>query len=94
MLNNTNLTRAQKAALKWLVNRNGDGLFDRNNVLVAAGERAPVMRSTWSRLEKLGFVERYHHNNKRLRVTSAARALDLVNVDESEGCADAGDHGV
>lgn len=93
MLNNTNLTRAQKAALKWLVNRNGDGLFDRNNVLVAAGERAPVMRSTWSRLEKLGFVERYH-NNKRLRVTSTARVLDLVNVDESEGCTDACDHSV
>lgn len=79
------LTNAQKSALLWLRNRNGDGVFDRYQVLVAGGERAPYMRSTWSRLESLGFVERYL-NGRRLKVTDAGRALDLRGVSENAPC--------
>lgn len=76
-------TPAQLSALKWLVNRNGDGVFaGPGQVLLAAGERAGVMRGTWSKLEQLGFVERY--NRRRLRVTDAGKAVDLTRVDESE----------
>jgi len=75
-------TDAMLSALKWLRNRNADGVFDRHQVLTAAGERAPVMRSTWSKLEKAGLVERYH-NRRRLRVTAAGLAVDLRNVGES-----------
>lgn len=77
------VTDAQKSALKWLANRTGDGVFDRHQVLTAAGERAPVMRSTWTRLERAGLVERYL-SNRRLRITDEGRALDLSRVGESE----------
>lgn len=77
------LTSAQLSALKWLRNRNGDGVFDRHQVLTAAGERAPVMRATWTKLEHAGLVERYH-NNRRLRVTESGRLEDISRVNESE----------
>ncbi|MGE0425285.1 MAG: hypothetical protein AB7O88_23705 [Reyranellaceae bacterium] len=77
-----NASQSQLSALKWLVNRNGDGVFDRNQVLVAGGERAPVMRGTWNRLADLGFVEPYLER-RRLRVTAAGRAVDLSHVGES-----------
>lgn len=79
-------TSAQLRALKWLRNRSGDGVFaGKGQVLLAAGERAGVMRGTWSALEKLGLVERY--NVKRLRVTEAGKAVDLFRVPESESAA-------
>lgn len=67
------MTAAQKNALKWFRRHNGDGVFDRYNVLVAAGERAPICRSTWNRLEQLGFVEFYggHNGRRRLRLREA-----------------------
>ena len=58
------MTDAQNQALKWLRDRNGDGLFDRNGVLVAAGETAPFMRSTWNALRDLGLVEFYNPTGK------------------------------
>jgi hypothetical protein len=73
---------AHLSALKWLRNRNGDGVFDRYQVLVAGGECAPVMRATWSRLETMGFVERYN-NRRRLRVTEAGLRIDVSKVEES-----------
>jgi ribosomal protein S19E (S16A) len=73
---------SQLAALKWLRNRHGDGVFDRHQVLTAAGERAPVMRSTWTKLEKLGLVERY--NKGRLRVTAAGDRIDVSKIEESQ----------
>ena len=76
------ITDAQKAALKWLINRNADGVFDRHQVLTAAGERAPIMRSTWTKLERAGLVERYL-NNRRLKVTADGHAIDLRGVRES-----------
>ena len=77
-------TRAQQRALKWLRNRNADGLFDKYNVLVAAGERTPVMRSTWAVLEQEGLVERYGNKNQRVRVTALGLAMDLSQVEESK----------
>lgn len=61
------LTKAQRDALKWLSEHNGDGCFDKNGVLMAAGETAPVMRSTWNKLRDLGAVE-FYENRKRVRV--------------------------
>lgn len=61
------LTTSQVVALKWLMERNGDGLFDRSGCLVAGGERAPVMRSTWNKLSDQGHVE-FYLDRKRLRV--------------------------
>lgn len=78
------ITDAMKSALKWLINRNADGVFDKTQVLVAAGERAPVMRSTWSRLERAGLVKRYI-NNRRLMVTVAGLEMNLHGVQESRG---------
>ena len=38
-------TDAQLSALKWLINRNGDGVFEKNRqVLVAAGDLGEVIR--------------------------------------------------
>lgn len=65
------MTKAQRDALKWLDERNGDGVFERNNqVLIAAGERAPFARSTWNALRDLGLVEFYGAKNNRLRVVN------------------------
>lgn len=79
-------TSAQLSALKWLVNRGGDGVFgERGNhtVLLAMGERAPIMRGTWSKLEKMGLVESYGH--RRLRVTTRGMLVNLSKVEESRG---------
>lgn len=81
------LTSSQKSALLWLRNRNGDGVFDRNGVFVAGGERAPYMRSTWNKLEADGAVE-FYLNRRRLRVTDAGKAVDLRQVRENEPCDD------
>ncbi|WP_332116029.1 hypothetical protein [Azorhizobium caulinodans] len=54
------LTEAQANALKWLKDRNGDGCFDKNGVLLAAGETAPVTRSTWNALRDAGLLEFYN----------------------------------
>ncbi|RUU29738.1 hypothetical protein [Mesorhizobium sp. M6A.T.Ce.TU.016.01.1.1] len=70
------------SALKWLRNRNGDGVFDRNQVLVAACERAPVMRSTWNKLQAAELVE-FYMERRRLRVTQAGYFVDLSRVEES-----------
>lgn len=53
------MTDAQRDALKWLGEHGGDGMFDRNGVLLAAGQSAPVMRSTWNKLAEAGAVEFY-----------------------------------
>lgn len=77
------ITDAQKAALKWLKNRGGDGVFDRTQCLIARGERAGVNRSTWSRLEALGMIERYGEN-RRVRITRAGVLMDVSSVRESD----------
>ena len=76
-------TKAQLSALKWLANRNADGVFDKHNILMAGGERAPVMRGTWNALEALGLVE-FYLNRRRLRISEAGHLVDLRLVRESE----------
>lgn len=51
------LTESQADAYKWLIERNRTGLFDKNGVLIAGGERAPFMRSTWNILRDLNLIE-------------------------------------
>jgi hypothetical protein len=67
----TRLTKTQIAALKWLRDRNGDGCLDKFGVVLAAGEGAPFMRSTWNVLRDAGLVEFYNPAGKgygRIRV--------------------------
>lgn len=77
------LTNAQKSALKWFKNRGGDGMFDKTNCLIARGERAGVMRGTWSILEKAGYVERYA-NGKRMKITDQGNLMNVAMVAEAE----------
>lgn len=58
------MTGAQKDALDWLRKHGGDGIFDRNGVLLAAGESAPFMRATWNALRDAGLVEFYKPTGK------------------------------
>lgn len=46
------LTTAQRRALRWLYNRGGEGMFNKNQTLLARGELAGVMRTTWNALSK------------------------------------------
>lgn len=60
----TRLTKAQEAALKWLREHNGTGVFDKHGVLLAAGELAPFMRSTWNALRDAGKVDIFRIGNR------------------------------
>lgn len=46
-------------ALEWLRKRGGDAVFDKNGVVLACGELAPYMRTTWNKLRDAGKVEFY-----------------------------------
>jgi len=63
-MSDVQLTQAQGNALKWLRERGGDGVFDKNGILVAAGEPGGFMRSTWNVLQGLGLVEFYKPTGK------------------------------
>ena len=70
------LTKAQHDALCWLANRGGDGMFDRNGVVLACGVTAHSTRSTWNTLRDAGLIEYYRPTGKgrgRLRLTPAGR---------------------
>lgn len=72
-----NLTQAQRIAVRWLASRGGDGIFDLCGVLLARGERAPVMRLTWNALQRLCLGEPYNPTGKgrgRYRLTAAGMA--------------------
>lgn len=75
------LTKSQKSAIKWLHNRNSDGVFDKTGVLVAAGERAPIMHTTWNKLVDFGYAQKY--NNNRLKLTDKIKMIDLSKIIES-----------
>jgi len=69
------LTKAQSSALEWLKKHGGDGIFNNGGVLLAAGEMAPVTRSTWNALRDAGLVEFYKPTGKgrgRVRLTNDA----------------------
>lgn len=71
------LTAVQHSALRWLRDRNSDGVFDRNGVLLAAGELAPHVRATWNALRDAGLVEFYNPAGKgygRIRIVAGAKA--------------------
>lgn len=73
------ITEAQNEALRWLANHNGEGTFQRGghgNTLIAAGEVAPVMRSTWNALRILDLVEFFGgpKGQSRCRLTDAGKA--------------------
>lgn len=51
-------------------------------MLVAGGERAPVMRSTWNHLATMHMVEFYQ--GRRLRVTDFGSRSNLSNDQESK----------
>lgn len=44
------ITTSQRKALRWLYNHGGEGMFNTNQVLLAQGELAGVMRATWNAL--------------------------------------------
>lgn len=72
----TSITKAQRDALKWLDENHGDGMFDKNGVVLAAGESAPVTRGTWNKLAASGHVEFYRpvgSKRGRLRITDIGR---------------------
>lgn len=77
------VTDSMKSALLWLRNRGGEGVFAERNrmVLLARGDRAGVMRTTWSRLTSSGLVEK---DGRRLRLTAAGAAVDLFGVAECD----------
>ena len=58
ILDAVRVTKAQARALEWLRARNGTGVWEKPGatVLIAAGERAPFMRSTWNALRDAGLI--------------------------------------
>ena len=70
------MTKSQQEALDWLIKHTGDGIFDKNGVLLAAGESGPHTRSTWNALRDLGKVEFYTPAGgkaKRVRVIAGCK---------------------
>lgn len=69
------MTRSETEALKWLCDHGGDGVFAGRDhqALLAQGETAPFMRSTWNALARLGRVEFY--GNRRCRILTPERTM-------------------
>ncbi len=67
------MTLSETQALKWLADRGGDGVFAGRDhqALLARGETAPFIRSTWNALATQGRVEFY--GNRRLRIVQPER---------------------
>lgn len=78
------LTNAQQAAVTWLRKHGGDGLFCKDGVLLAGGERAPFMRGTLNALAAAGYVEFYGKGRGRVRLTDAASKVPAVPDDDLE----------
>lgn len=76
-------SRVGYQALVWLNRRNGTGVFgiskkgvdSSSNVLLAAGDRGPFMRTTWNELRDLGYVT---IEGKRLRVTDKGAKVTFM----------------
>lgn len=65
------ITKIQQKALEWLRDRGGDATLDKHGVVLACGEGAPFMRSTWNALRDAGMLEFYNPTEKgygRLRL--------------------------
>lgn len=79
------ITDAQYRAIKWLSDRGGDGMFDKNGILLAAGETAPHTRSTWNELAKMDLVEFYKPKARgrgRLRIKKSRSESNKVQTQE------------
>lgn len=68
------------AALKWLIDHNGDGAFcvgGKGGALLAAGETAPFTRSTWNKLRDAKLVQFYGGSAgaMRCRITDAGKRV-------------------
>lgn len=71
MTGRVKLTEAQRRGLEWFLDHNGTGLFDKNGVLLAAGELGGFTRSTWNALRDFGFIT---VEKRRVNATDAGRA--------------------
>ncbi|KQZ81897.1 hypothetical protein ASD64_09075 [Mesorhizobium sp. Root157] len=62
------MIHSETEALKWLADHGGDGVFAGRDhqALLARGETAPFMRSTWNALASQGLVEFYGKRRCRL----------------------------
>lgn len=63
------MSESTRNALQWLKDHNGDGVFMRGNVVLAAGEVAPFRWVTWKSLIAEGKCEAYQvGKSRRIRV--------------------------
>jgi len=73
---------SQRLALLWLRNRGGEGVFNKDDVLIARGELAPVARPTWRKLQSAGLIgSRAPHC---VHLTRQGKNFDLHGVEESQ----------
>lgn len=75
------LTKAQRAALRWFYNRGGDGMFNKGQVMLARGELAAVERKTWNALAKAEpplITYSTGKGYKRATLTDAGKAVALT----------------
>lgn len=74
------ITEAQRRALRWLHNRGGEGMFNKQQVLLAQGELAGVMRSTWNALADAKppcVIYSANKGYKRVALTEAGKVVAL-----------------
>lgn len=62
-----NVSAAQRRALRFLNDRNGEGVLDQYGRLLCAGELGKFLPETWLRLMTIGLVRAAGRN--RLRIT-------------------------
>ena len=77
---NEKMNEAPRAALKWLRDHGGSGVFGKPaTVLLARGEWAPFDRSTWNRLRDAGLCA---IDGRRIMVTDAGHKYDCGKTKE------------
>jgi hypothetical protein len=67
------LNKETRDALRWFAARNGDGVLDLQDFMLAGGETARFLPGTWTRLRNANAVEFYA--GRRVRITAQGRAL-------------------
>ncbi len=75
------MTPAHRAALRWLANRGETGVFNKNGVLLAQGDLAPVMRATWNALRNGNWIT---IDGRRVTMTNDGRSWATANRDHPE----------
>jgi hypothetical protein len=69
------ISPAQRKALRFLNDRNGEGVIDRYGRLMCAGEVGKFMPDTWLRLMTAGLVKAAGRN--RLRITPKGKSESI-----------------